>query len=101
MSDDPARIGFFYDSRSYFLQPGRVSPGNPSEHIVDAAGRHVSLAFRERDGNVLFDMALPDGSRIGLRLYPGSLRVEPFRTKTAYWNARTAAGWPARRKAKA
>lgn len=98
---NPEGIRLVCEGRTMYLKPGRVSPGNPPEHVVDAAGKHVSLAFRERDGSVLFDAEVAGGERAGYRMHWATGQVDRFPTKGAYWAARSAAGWPARRKAKA
>ena len=99
--NEPGIVRFICEGRSLTLQPGRVTPGQPSEHITDAAGKHVSLAYREAAGAILYDMAEGDGTRTGYRLNLRDLLATRFPSKSEYWKARTAAGWPARRKAKA
>lgn len=97
---EPAGLRIVCEGRILYIAPGRISPGNPPEHVIDALGKHVSLAFRERDASVLFDADLADGTRAGYRVRWASGTVERFATKGDYWKARAAAGWPPRRTAK-
>lgn len=99
--NEPGIIRFICEGRSLTLQPGRVTSGLPTEHIVDAAGKHISLAYRERTNSILFDMDIGDNTRIGFRLSLENLQAVRFSYKSDYWKARDKAGWPARRKARA
>ena len=101
MSDPEGVIHFFCEGRSLTVKPGRITPGQPSEHICDATGKHISLAFRERSGDILFDLETAPGNRTGFRLSLDTLLAVHFPHKTDYWKARELAGWPARKKARA
>lgn len=99
--NNPGIIRFICEGRSLTVQPGRITSGQPSEHIVDAAGKHISLAYREHTSSILFDMDVGENTRIGFRLSLENLQAVRFPYKSDYWKARDKAGWPARRKARA
>ena len=99
--NEPGIVRFICEGRSLTLEPGRITSGLPTEHIVDAAGKHISIAYRERTSSILFDMDMGENTRIGFRLSLENLQDIRFPHKSDYWKARDAAGWPARRKARA
>lgn len=98
--NEPGIIRFICEGRSLTLEPGRVTPGQPSERITDAAGKHVSLAYRERTNSILFDVDMGENTRTGFRFSLENLQAVRFPHKSDYWAARDVAGWPARRKAR-
>lgn len=98
MQNDAPIATFPIHGKPFSLRRGRISPNTPAFHIVDQGGKHVSLAFPEDGGGFLFDMLEADGTRAGYRL-GADRKATQFPTKSAYWKARTAAGWPAFRKA--
>lgn len=94
---------FLCEGKVFMLETGRTRPGLPTEHIVAADGKHISLAYPEAHDrpSVLYDADV-DGARVGFRLYLDTLHAERFKLKAEYYRARTDAGWPCyRRKAKA
>lgn len=85
---------FTIDGLSYLLRPGRESPGLPDHHIVKLPeGKHVSLAYPETEGTVLFDMR--EGK--GFRLHLETGEVERL-GKREYFQARQACGYPVRKR---
>jgi len=99
--NEPGIIRFICEGRSLTLEPGRITSGLPTEHIVDAAGKHISLAYRERTSSILYGMGMGENTRTGFRLSLENLHAVRFPHKSDYWKARDVAGWPARRKARA